>query len=291
MPRLGRRIRWVLFLVVAVVVILAGVMAYGVVQTYQVEVQQYTYTSPDVPAAFDGTRIVLVTDIHRGPFFSESRVGDLVERVNDLEPDLIVLGGDYVFGNTDYEASCFSRLAGLRAPLGCYAVLGNHDYGEPQRQRGTGEDDPSKALEAMAAAGIEALDDRAVWLERDGGRIRLGGVSDYQQGDPRVTATLTETSRDDLVILVSHNPDVAEGLPGEGIDLVVSGHTHGGQVALFGYAFYLPSEYGQKYRTGVIENGDTTVIVSNGIGTSTVPPVRLFVPPQIVIITLERADR
>ncbi len=75
--------------------------------------------------------------------------------------------------------------------------------------------------------------------------------------------------------------------PTEGVDLVLSGHMHGGQISFFGlYAFYLPSDYGQKYRTGVVENGSTTVIVSNGIGNSIVPPVRFFAPPQIVEITL-----
>ena len=105
--------------------------------------------------------------------------------------------------------------------------------------------------------------------------------------DPDVEPTLEETSSDDFVILLSHNPDYAEELPAEAVDLMLSGHTHGGQISFFGlYAFYLPSDYGQKYRTGVVENGSTTVIVSNGIGTASVPPVRFFARPQIVEITL-----
>ena len=289
MPRLGRRLRRVWLVVIAVVVVCAGLLAYGFVETYRVELKRYTYSSPDIPQAFDGARIVLLTDIHRGAFFSEKRVGRIVDQANALAPDLILLGGDYVYGNTDYESSCFSELARLEAPWGRFAVLGNHDYGEPQRLGGDDAKDPALAVEAIAAAGIELLDDRGVWLEKDGERLRLGGVSDYQMADPDVEPTLEGTSAEDFVILLSHNPDYAEELPAEAVDLVLSGHMHGGQISFFGlYAFYLPSDYGQKYRTGVVENGSTTVIVSNGIGNSIVPPVRFFAPPQIVEITLER---
>ncbi len=288
MPRLRRRPARIWLIAIAAFVICAGLLAYGLIGSARVELKQYTYTSPDIPPAFDGMRIVLLTDIHRGPFFSQKRVGRIVERANALAPDLVLLGGDYVYGNTDYEDSCFSELAKLDATWR-FAVLGNHDYGEPQRGDGNDEKDPALALKAIEASGIEPLDDRGVWLEKDGDRIRLGGVSDYQEAAPDVGPTLEGTTADGFVLLLSHNPDYAEDLPADEVDLVLSGHTHGGQITLFGrYAPYLPSDYGQKYRTGVVENGTTTVIVSNGIGSSIVPPVRFFAPPQIVEITLRR---
>ncbi len=290
MPRLKKRLARIWWAIIAVAVLGVGFLTYGVVGAYRVELQRYTYADPQVPPAFDGLRIALVTDIHRGAFFSEDRVGRLVDRVNALEADLILLGGDYVYGNTDYEASCFSELRRLQAPLGCYAVLGNHDYGKPQRDDGSDDEDPSLALEAISTTSIQLLDNSAVWIEREGQRLRLGGVSDHQMGDPRLTPTLEGTTEADLVILLSHNPDYSETLPPDAVDLVLSGHTHGGQVTLFGgYAFYLPSDYGQKYRTGVVQNGSTTVIVSNGIGSSIVPPIRFFAPPQIVEITLRHS--
>jgi predicted MPP superfamily phosphohydrolase len=289
MPRLLKKyFRRLRFVAIMVLVILAGVLAYGVAEAYRIEFKEYTYSSPAVPTTFDGTRIVFLSDVHRGIFLSQGRLGRLVDRVNDLAPDLLLLGGDYVWGNTDYEASCFEELGRLRAPLGRFAVLGNHDYGRPQHADGRDEDDPTLAIAAIKSAGITLLDNRGVWLERNGGRIRLGGVSDYQEGEPQVDPTLEGTKEDDLVILLSHNPDFAEGLP-EAVDLVLSGHTHGGQISFFGlYAFYLPSDYGQKYRTGVVENGPTTVMVSNGIGTSTLLPLRYFARPQILVITLDR---
>jgi predicted MPP superfamily phosphohydrolase len=282
----SRRIRrawWLVSLgLLAVIVVL---LAYGVGETYWIDVKEYTFTSPDVPASFDGTKIVLLTDIHRGPFFSEGRVRSLVKRVNTLKPDLIVLGGDYVYMGTDYASSCFEELRSLSAPLGRFAVLGNHDYG----QYAKGEHGPDQVIEAMNDAGITLLRDDALWVKKGGDQIRLGGVSDSQIDRPRFNPTLEGTSRSDLVILVSHEPDYAEKLPSGAVDLVLSGHTHGGQVAAFGkWAFYVPSEYGQRYRTGMVKNDVTTVIVSNGIGTSTIPPVRLCVRPQIVVVTLER---
>jgi predicted MPP superfamily phosphohydrolase len=280
-------------------VVVAGVLAYGFVESHRIEVKRYTVTSPDVPAAFDGTRVVLLTDIHRGAFFSQDRVRRLVEQVNALGPDLVVLGGDYVYANTDYEASCFAELARLQAPLGRFAVLGNHDYGEYRATaNGAGDGgttdgghdpggtDPTPAIEAVQSAGITLLDNRAVWVEKAGRRIRVGGVGDYQEDTPDLAPTVEGTSAGDFVLLVSHNPDYAEELPIGAVDLVLSGHTHGGQVTFFGlWAPSLPSEYGQKYRTGLVVTEATTVIVSNGIGTI-FPPIRFFARPQIVEITL-----
>jgi uncharacterized protein len=281
--RRSRRRRWRLLIPAffAVIILFA---AYGFAETYWLDVKDYTFRSPQVPESFDGTRIALVTDIHRGTFFSEDRVASLVERVNALDADLIVLGGDYVYRGTKYAASCFKQLEGLRAPLGVFGVLGNHDYGNYKK----GEDGPNAVIEAMEQAGITLLREDAVWIEKGAERIRLGGVSDASVDKPRFTPTVKGTTEDDLVLLVSHDPDYSEDLPENEIDLVLSGHTHGGQVTLFGrWAFYVPSKYGQKYRTGMVENDVTDVIISNGVGTSTIPPLRLFCRPQIVIITLE----
>ncbi|NLV71794.1 MAG: metallophosphoesterase [Actinobacteria bacterium] len=278
-----RRRRWLSALIVVLALIVA-VLAYGYAETYWIQVKEYTLADPDVPAAFDGTRIALLADIHHGQFLSQDRVASLVERVNALEPDLIVLGGDYVYGDIDYADSCFAELRHLRAPLGCFAVLGNHDYGDYKRAAGG----PAPVIRAIDEAGITLLREDALWIESGGQRIRLGGVSDYQVDRPRIDPVLEGTSEDDLVLLISHNPDFAEELPADAVDLVLAGHTHGGQVTVLGlWAPYIPSEYGQKYRTGMVVTEKTTVIISNGIGTSTVPPIRLLARPEIVVITLE----
>jgi uncharacterized protein len=270
---------------VVVAVLAVAFIGYSFSETYRLEVKQYTYTSPDVPAAFDGTHIVLLADIHRSFFFSQQRAGRVVDQVNAMAPDLVVLGGDYVYGGKEYEQSAFAELWRLKAPLGTFAVLGNHDYAH----LASGGDDPALALKAIADADITLLDNSGVWIQSSGQRFRLAGVSDLRQGHPRAGPGLEGTTPGDLVVLVSHEPDFAETLqPGE-VDLVLSGHTHGGQVTFFGlWAPIVGSAFGQKYRTGMVENRVTTVVISNGVGTI-FPPLRFFARPQIVVITLKKA--
>jgi uncharacterized protein len=266
--------------------VVVAVAAYSFSETYRLQVKEYTFASPDVPAAFDGTRIVLLTDIHRSFFFSEKRLAALVDRVNAMDPDFIVLGGDYVYGSKDLEAAAFAELARLKAPLGTFAVLGNHDYAHPAASR----NDPTRAIEAAAKVRIPLLDNSGVWIEKSGQRIRLGGVSDLQHGHPNVVAAADGAVASDLVLLVSHEPDFAEALRPGAVDLVLSGHTHGGQITFFGlWAPLVASDYGQKYRSGMVSDRKTTVIVSNGVGTI-FPPLRFFARPQIVVVTLNRWD-
>lgn len=264
--------------------VFAAVVAFfavGYSEFRDLETTNYDVSSSKIPQQFDGVKIVLLTDIHRTWFFSQERVRMLVERVNAMHPDIIVLGGDYVAGGQKYQASCFAELSKLKASLGVYAVLGNHDY--------YNDVDASTARKAIKAAGIPLLDNSAVWVEKGGKRIRLGGVADLQEGDPDYAPTLSGTTASDYVILVSHNPDYAEQLPKGRIDLVLSGHTHGGQVTFFGlWAPMTRSRYGQKFLAGKIKTDTTTVIVSRGIG-AIVLPIRFFAEPEIVQITLRAA--
>jgi len=275
-PR-GRNRWWIpAFVALLVVSVLLG---YSLAETYRLEFKEVAFADPDVPPGFDGVRVAFITDIHRGPYFSQDRVRKLVERVNALKPDMIILGGDYVYGDTAYMASCFSELRELKAPFGRYAVLGNHDYGDYQ----------GPTIDIVRKSGISLLYDEGVWLDKDGDRIRIGGVSDLQLDLPRIGPVTNGTEESDFVLLVSHNPDFAEQLEPGAVDVMLSGHTHGGQVTFFGlWAPYLPSDYGQKYRTGRVEMGATTVFISNGVGTSTFLPVRFFARPQVLMFTLER---
>lgn len=259
-----------------------ALLGYGYSETYRLEVKHYTFAAPDVPAAFDGLQIAFITDVHRSIFFTHGRIERIADRVNDLEPDLILLGGDYVYGSTSYGDSCFEALSRLRAPLGTYAVLGNHDY----RVHDSDGRDPTRVLSAIEKTEITHLRNEGVWLEQAGERIRLGGAADFWGDEPALDPVIAGTSTDDLVILVSHNPDYAEELPAGAVDLVLAGHTHGGQVTFFGlWAPHVPSEYGQRYRTGLVRTDAATVVVSNGVGVI-FPSVRFFARPQIVVVTL-----
>ncbi len=280
---LGAKLAVALAVVVTVVVTAVWSSSCGFFDASRVETAEYTFESADLPQAFDGLRVAYVSDIHRGPYVSEADVGLVVDQVNALQADLVLLGGDYVYMGTKYEASAFAQLQRLKAPLGCYAVLGNHDHGRPD----SADPGPGNAIKAAAEAGIPLLVNEGVWLQKDGERIRLGGVDDFKAGTSDLDPVIEDTESSDFVLLLSHHPDFSEELPKDAVDLVLSGHTHGGQITLAGmWALHVPSDYGDKYRTGMVQNDVTTVIVSNGIGTSTILPIRLFAPAQIVVVTL-----
>ncbi len=253
-------------------------VAYSLLEPYWLTVREVHIVDPDLPVAFEGTRIAFLTDIHHGPYFSLARVRKAVEMANQLQADIILLGGDYVFASPEYIGPCFAELARLEATLGSFGVLGNHDHWQ----------DAVLTSEKMVEAGIEWVNNRAVWVERDGQRIKIGGVGDLWEGSQDLMPTTGDVGEEDFVVLVSHNPDYVERMATGKVDLVFAGHTHGGQVTLFGlWAPFVPSAYGQRYRSGVVDAGFTTVIVSNGIGTIP-PPVRFFARPEIVLVHLHR---
>jgi predicted MPP superfamily phosphohydrolase len=255
-----------------------SLFVYSLVEPYWIQEKRITWETHDIPAQFDGAKIVFVSDIHYGLFFSKSRVRALVRRINRLRPDIILLGGDYVDKKSKYIRPCFAELRKLKAVFGVYGVLGNHDYWA----------DPELTRRAMADANILNLDNRAFWVMKRGARIKIGGVGDFTMTTQNPNPTIEDVTKDNFVILVSHNPDYVEDMTTDKVDLVFSGHTHGGQITLFGlWAPLVPSKYGGKYRTGIIKTPLTRVIVSNGIGT-VAPPVRLFARPQINIVTLKR---
>jgi predicted MPP superfamily phosphohydrolase len=258
----------------AIVIIILAV--YSLMEPYLTEDKVITVVNRDLPQQFADTKLILIADIHHGPFFTLSRLRKLVRKVNAQKPDLILLGGDYVDFSPKYIKPCFNELKNLQAPLGVFGVLGNHDH-----MQGA-----ALIKRAMKEAGIVSLDNKAFWIDKAGGRIKLGGVGDYLTDAQDLRPTINDVRTDDFVILLTHNPDYCAALAPAKVDLVLSGHTHGGQVTLFGlWAPVIPSRCGQKFRTGVIELPNTKVIVSNGVGVSTLP-LRFFARPQLVTVFL-----
>ena len=243
---------------------------------HRIKICKYIFKCKDVPAEFEGTKIVFLTDIHHGYFFTQDKVKAIVELTNNLRPDIILLGGDYV----DRDKSCiptfYNEAAKLKAPLGIYAVLGNHDIWT----------DEELSIECMNKSGIKLLDNDAVWIKKGNSRIKIGGVSDLWTKTQNLAPMLKGTVDNDLMILISHHPDFAELLPINLIDLLLCGHTHGGQVSFFRkWVPPWPGSAKLKYLTGVVKEENMTVIISNGIGTVG-PPIRVFASPQIWEITL-----
>ena len=252
-------------------------------------------------------RIAALADIHScEPWMSAERITYIVDQVNRLEPDLIVLLGDYAAGHPWVTSGVDPRdwssaLSALRAPLGVHAILGNHDWwddAEAQR-RGHG---PVLARTALEHAGIPVYENDAVRMEKDGQAFWLAGLGDqialipkrkygrrHWRGVDNLPLTLSKVSDDAPVILLAHEPDIFPRVPTR-VALTLSGHTHGGQVRFLGYSPVVPSHYGNRYAYGhIVEGGpqgsgtERHLIVSGGLGCS-ILPVRMGVPPEINLI-------
>jgi predicted MPP superfamily phosphohydrolase len=254
---------------------LAGA-CYGFAESTRLKIDRQTIALPRLPAGFRGVRVAFLTDIHLGPFITSGYVASVVRTTLTLNPDLILLGGDYSHRDGKYIAPCFEEVAKLSAPLGVFGVLGNHDYWHGLAETKAG----------MRAAKVEELTNCGVWLNRAGDQLRLAGVDDLWQGRPDLAAALGDCRPSDACLLVSHNPDYAETLTDHRVGLVLSGHTHGGQVVVPGYGSpVVPSRYGQKYAHGLVEAPATRVYVSAGVGMTGLP-VRANCRPEITLITL-----
>ncbi|MCL2119838.1 MAG: metallophosphoesterase [Planctomycetaceae bacterium] len=264
--------------------ILGGMLSgYAVfVEPRNIMIAEYEIMSDNLPDAFDGKRIALITDIHHGSRGSFNLLNQIVRLTKEQSPDLILLGGDYARERPQLLVDCFTKLSELKAPLGVYAVLGNHDDWNMPLMRTTIHD-----------AGIELLHNNAVWLEEKGERILLVGVKDLWCGQATLAGMRKELAESDFTVLLSHNPDYYDSVSTndrKNVDLMLSGHTHGGQITVFG--FYAPVRTAKaKYTTGLVKPDAswTTIIISNGLGTGGLP-IRFFARPQIVFVTLKKTS-
>ncbi|MCW2991070.1 MAG: metallophosphoesterase [Solirubrobacterales bacterium] len=249
-------------------------------------VTEHDLELPGWPPALDGLRLALVSDLHAGgPQVDQATIGRVVERINAERPDLVAMLGDAidanVLGGRPVGPDAVGReLAGLEAPLGAVAVLGNHDW----------SNDGPGVLRALREAGLTVLQNETVELRFRDTTFCVAGLGDVQARSADVYATLREVPAQMPLLVLSHNPDAFPQVPARA-SLTVSGHTHGGQIdlpLLRGRA--IPSRYGDRYARGhVVENG-RHLFVTSGIGTSRWP-VRLRRPPEIAVLRLGSLPR
>lgn len=269
----------VLFAAIATVLMLTSCATrYHVKTEGMARVRYYRFAHKDVPLEFDGVSVVFASDFHYKSKFGDKRLRGTMATIERIAPDILMLGGDYKEGCGNIPA-LFDALGSLDVPLGKYAVMGNNDY----------EECYDEIADAMSRNGIRLLEHECDTIARAGGRIIVAGVRN--PFDPaNLSSPTAGLSDDDFVILLVHTPDYAQDTDIAHTDLVLSGHTHGGQVTLFGYAPVIPSKYGQRFRTGLKHNDDgIPVIITNGLGTSR-RNVRAFAPSEIVVIELRHAD-
>lgn len=249
-------------------------------------VRNYDISSPDVPQPFDGYRIAFASDFHLESKFKERQLRGTVKALQALGPDVLLLGGDYQEG-CEYVAPLFEALAQATPPDGIYAVLGNNDYERCTRL----------IRSTMKAHRITLLEDSIAAIYREGDSIVVWGANAYAGRYPTAPREKSISTpgdkgkeREDFVVLLTHTPDYVEDADVSIADLALAGHTHGGQVTLFGlYAPVTASKYGMRYRTGFKRSRQgIPIIISNGLGTSR-HPIRMFAPTDIVIITLRCA--
>lgn len=248
----------------------------------QLDQVQEAYSSALLPKAFDGLRVVYLSDIHYGAFFQEDRLHDLVEKVHALSPDVILFGGDYA--EDSLSAIAFWKMRpGFRARCGMAGVPGNHDRTMP-------ESNLHLLTAAMAENGVCPLVNDAFLLEKDGKTLAVGGLDDPKNGWPDPEACAEKCAAADFTLLLSHSPDALPGIEKPFYQLALCGHTHGGQIALFGHALRSSSLYGSRYLSGWKKIGGADVLISNGVGT-TLMPVRLGARPQIHLLVLRSLQK
>jgi predicted MPP superfamily phosphohydrolase len=272
----------------------AGGLATGAVAVYPMsiatrhfEVTRRTFGVRDLPPELAGLRIVQLSDIHHGPWIPIQHVRTIVATANALKPDVILLTGDYVHRSAAYITPVVNELAKLRATIGIVGVLGNHDWWE---------DGPLMQRE-FARVGIPLIDNARRFVtpqrrlvEHATAGLCLAGVGDLYTDTQRYDAALGNVPAGMPRLLLSHNPDVAEdpalAVHAYRVDLMLCGHTHGGQIYIPGIGSpIVPSQFGAKYARGLVQGPVCPVFISRGLG-HTVLPVRIGVRPEMAVIEL-----
>ncbi len=227
-------------------------------------------------------RIAVIADLHAGaPYIGMAKIDQVTALVRKAGPDLVLLVGDTmtkgVLGGRPIPiADVLARLNHISAPLGIYAVLGNHERFF----------DLPVMIKAFSDAGIILLEDKSARIEGDGAQLTLVGISDFHSGPHDIGRAFAAVPHDENAVCLTHSPDVFPLLP-KTCALTVAGHTHGGQVKLpLVGRLVVPSQYGDRYAAGLVRQDSKTLFVSTGIGTSIVP-VRIGVPPEVSILDVD----
>ena len=279
--------RWVKRLRIGfgVTVLVLGLLAfYGFfIEPNRLIVREETIAIAPWPRELDGLRIAVLSDIHAGgAFIDERKLRSIVERTNQLQPEMIVILGDYIAGDgrrhpLRMEPDVFaSILKNFSAPLGVYSVLGNHDWWY----------DGAKVRASLEQNGMKVLENEVVKVDARGTSLWLVGLADLWTRPQSVEQTLDRVPQGAPMIAMTHNPDIFPQLPPR-VPLLLAGHTHGGQVRFpFIGSVVQPSRFGQRYARGHIVENNHDLFVTTGIGTS-IMPVRFNVTPEIVLLTVK----
>lgn len=255
------------------------------VEPFSLRITKHTITShkwvSDNPLT-----IALIADPHMiWPWMTKAHLQRIVDKTNTLNPDLIFLLGDYVgdhpFGKQLDPYDAIKPFENLKATCGVYGVLGNHGMREKDIHIGSW-------VKAMRQSPIPILDNQSQTIQCRGQKIDIAGIEDWWRGKPDIAKALKTITKDNLILFLTHNPDAFTELP-RYVDVTFAGHTHAGQVRLpfFGaLSKVVPSKYGNKYAYGHINENGQNLIVSAGLGMTTLP-IRFLNKPEITLVTLK----
>lgn len=249
-----------------------------VVRRRWVRIRSITITIDGLGDRFDGYRIAHLSDLHVGSLSPLSATSRWARSVRALGVDLVALTGDYVTSGTAFHRRIADAVAELEARDGVVAVMGNHDY--------FGDGEPLISL--LIARGVRVLRNDHMTIARGEDRITIAGVDDRWTGRADIDRTLAECDRGAPIITLAHDPSLFEKLSDRGVSLVLSGHTHWGQIAMP----FMPERINMSrlthvYHAGIARRGASTLVVHPGLGTSG-PPLRIGAPPEITVLELRR---
>jgi predicted MPP superfamily phosphohydrolase len=274
---------------------------------YRLNITRYRVSPPNWTPGLNLT-VGVIADVHAGgPLMPAERIRAIAERTNELKPDIVVLLGDFAASHKFRTRAVAPEewaeaLSVLKAPLGVHAILGNHDWWDDLAAQRTGHG-PVLGRRMLERFGIPVYENDAVRLRKDGHSFWLAGLGDQlafvkplrrrnrtgRRGVDDLPGTLAKLTDDAPVILLAHEPDIFTRVPAR-VSLTLSGHTHGGQVRLFGYSPRVPSRFGNRYAYGHIVENNRHLIVSGGLGCS-ILPVRIGVPPEVVMVDVAAQAR
>ena len=247
---------------------------------YDIEITRHEVFVNDLPQSFDGYRIAFLTDTHVASFMRRGFYREVVAQVARFDPDLVLLGGDFVSFERHIPLMAEVLLTGLSARDGMYAVLGNHDYWA----------NSDGVIAAMTARGVRFVVNRSIAIRRGDDAIALAGIDEIYRGTPDINAAFERVDPTRPCIGLSHHPDIVDLLAERRIDLLVCGHTHGGQIRLpFFGALVVPSKHEGRYAAGFHRVGRVLMYVSRGIGS--IPPLRILCKPEVATFVLRRNAR
>ena len=280
-PKNTRR-RWLLRILLF---LLAALLAFPFINPLFLQTDRASLVSGDLPYDIGRLRVVFVSDIHYGFFFSQARLHSLVNTINNLKPDLVLFGGDYATDNSS-AIRFFQELPSIHARYEMLGVVGEADRGETDM-------DLTLLTDAMRNASVTPLVNTVRQVRIGNASVYVAGADDALSGKPDLKALAGSVSAEDYVIFLAHNPSLipdAQNTPDRAgrlgwFDLALFGHTHGGQISFLSPLLDIGRDVDDRYRGGWLQENRVDMLISNGVGTSVIP-ARIFCPAQIHVIDI-----